>query len=116
MTFHVDITPTILDVMGIWDRPGLARFRRRLPGQSWLRAISPPPALPMTNCAAVWSCAFENWGAMQGRFKIFARTPYDTGWQCHDVLADPNEQQRLDVPECRQLQRLAEGWFGKLPN
>jgi arylsulfatase A-like enzyme len=115
LVFHVDIAPTILDLMGLWHAPELQRFRTRMPGHSLLGASVTERVLPMTNCAAVWSCAFENWGVMRGPIKLFARTPYDTGWQCHDVLADPAEQIRLDDPRCDALKGHAVAWFGNLP-
>jgi hypothetical protein len=71
--------------------------------------------VPMTNCASLWSCAFENWGLMRGGHKVFARTPYDTGWQCFDLVADPGETQNLDTPHCRSLVAHALELYGRAP-
>src|SRR5690606_26049492 len=86
-TFHPDLTATAIDLMGLWDAPALAEFKPHLVGHSLLRPKEAERTLPMTNCASLWSCAFENWGVMRGRHKVFARTPYDTGWQCFDLVA-----------------------------
>ena len=68
----------------------------------------------MTNCAGVWSCAFENWGVMQKNKKLEARS-WDTGWRCYDVAADPGEREDLGVEGCKELLPVAEKTFGRLP-
>jgi arylsulfatase A-like enzyme len=113
-TFHADLAPTILDLIGVFRDPKLARFEAKLPGHSLLRASRAPRAVPLTNCAGVWSCAFENWGYMRGNLKLEARA-WDPGWHCFDVLADPYEQHDLGVEACGDLQRLALDAFGRLP-
>src|SRR5262249_34504083 len=51
LAFHTDLTPTLLDLMGIWDAPELASFREPLAGASLLR---PRPGelgpIALTNC------------------------------------------------------------------
>jgi arylsulfatase A-like enzyme len=113
--YHPDLTATTLDLMGVWDTPQVAPFRSRILGSSLLRPIAQDRAMPLTNCAALWSCAFENWGAMQGRYKLFARTPYDQGWQCYDVLADPREATSLQSPQCDALRERTLQWFLRPP-
>jgi arylsulfatase A-like enzyme len=113
--FHDDLTPTVLDVMGLWDLPEIDRFKQKLDGESWLRTRGPTRTVPLTNCSPMWSCAFENWGVMRGSLKVLARTPYDRGWRCFDVLSDPSEKQRLHTPECAALKKEALGIFGRLP-
>jgi hypothetical protein len=68
----------------------------------------------MTNCAWVWSCAFENWGFMQKNMKVEARA-WDPGWKCFDVLADPQEQNDLGPAACQHLIEQAERTYGRLP-
>ncbi len=112
--FHVDLAPTILDLMGVKDDPKIARYTERLFGHSLLRpALSDQPLL-MTNCAGVWSCAFENWGIMQKNMKLESRA-WDTGWKCHDVARDPFELKNLDLKECGDLVALADQAYGRLP-
>jgi glucan phosphoethanolaminetransferase (alkaline phosphatase superfamily) len=112
--FHVDIAPTVLDLIGVPDHPGLAKYREKMPGHSLLRPELTTEPLPLTNCAGVWSCAFENWGFMQGPRKLEARS-WDTGWNCYDVEADPLEQTRLPLEHCADLLKLAEKTYGRLP-
>jgi hypothetical protein len=71
--------------------------------------------VPLTNCSALWNCVFENWGVMSGSLKVLARTPYDRGWRCYDVLEDPREKQPLHTPRCRELRQEALAIFGRLP-
>jgi glucan phosphoethanolaminetransferase (alkaline phosphatase superfamily) len=112
--FHVDVAPTVLDLIGVPDHPGLAKYREKMPGHSLLRPELTTEALPLTNCAGVWSCAFENWGFMQGPRKLEARS-WDTGWNCYDVEADPLEQTRLPLEQCDDLLQLAQKTYGRLP-
>jgi hypothetical protein len=83
-------------------------------GHSLIRPELTKQALPMTNCAGVWSCAFENWGYMKQNIKIEARA-WDHGWHCYDVAQDPYENDELDGPACDELEALALQTFGRLP-
>jgi glucan phosphoethanolaminetransferase (alkaline phosphatase superfamily) len=112
--FHVDIAPTVLDLIGVPDDPALAKYRVKMPGHSLLRPELTSEPLPLSNCAGVWSCAFENWGIMQGSRKLEARS-WDTGWNCYDVADDPLEQARLPLEHCDDLLKLAEQTYGRLP-
>ena len=112
--FHVDIAPTILDLMGVNLDPAIAQYQTRMPGHSLLRpALSAEPLL-MSNCTGVWSCAFENWGIMQKNMKLESRA-WDSGWRCHDLSKDPFELKNLDLSECGELVKLAEEAYGRLP-
>jgi arylsulfatase A-like enzyme len=112
--FHVDVAPTVLDLIGVPDDPRLDTYRQKMPGHSLLRPELTTEPMPLTNCAGVWSCAFENWGYMQRSRKLEARS-WDTGWNCYDVESDPLEQTRLPLEHCQDLQHLAEKTFGRLP-
>lgn len=106
---HLDIFPTLMDLMGIWDAPELANVRARSAGTSFLRGGSPSDrALAMTNCSELWACAFKNWGAIKGTKKLIAHQG-DRAWNCFDVARDPDEKQALEMNECSDLLPLAEG-------
>lgn len=113
-TFHVDITPTVLDLIGVWDDPAIAQYRTKMLGTSLLRPELTERALPMTNCAGVWSCAFENWGYMQKNMKLESRA-WDTGYKCYDLDTDPFELRDLGVAACGDLADRAERTFKRLP-
>ncbi len=112
--FQVDVAPTVLDLMGLWDEPSIAKYKTKMPGHSLLRPELTTQALPMTNCAGVWSCAFENWGYMKQNMKLEARA-WDRGWHCYDVAADPEESNPLPLGRCGELEGLAIKTFGRLP-
>jgi glucan phosphoethanolaminetransferase (alkaline phosphatase superfamily) len=113
-TFHVDITPTVLDLIGVLDDPGISPYRHKFLGTSLLQPGVTNRALPLTNCAGVWSCAFENWGYMQGPRKLAARS-WSGGWECYDLEADPFERRNLGLSACSDLRDQALATFGRLP-
>lgn len=105
---QLDVLPTMLDVMGLWDAPQIASFRAAMPGQSLLRGGSPGQPVVLTNCSNLFACAFKNWGAMQGTLKLVA-TQNDAGWKCFDVADDPGERDDLGSLACGPLVALATG-------
>jgi glucan phosphoethanolaminetransferase (alkaline phosphatase superfamily) len=105
----LDLAPTVLDLLGVWDDPGLAGWRSHVPGVSMLRAAPPADrAVVMTNCSAIFSCSSPNWGAMRGPLKLFAGEG-EHAWHCFDVAADPDEEHDLGADACGDLRAIAEG-------
>lgn len=104
---QLDVLPTLLDLMGIWDTPEVARFRRAMPGQSLLRGGTPGREVVLTNCSGIFACAFKNWGAMRGTKKLLA-TQNSERWECFDVARDPGEHRDLGVDACGDLRAAAE--------
>jgi glucan phosphoethanolaminetransferase (alkaline phosphatase superfamily) len=113
-TFHTDVTPTLLDLMGLLDEPQLASYTDAMVGSSLLRKPLKQVTLEMSNCSGVWGCAFENWGVMRGPLKVISRE-WDNAWLCYDVTADPAELSPLDNEACGSLRAQADRVFGGLP-
>ena len=113
-SYHPDLTATVLDLMGVWELDAISEHRERMVGHSLLDAGDNEAAMPLTNCAGVWSCAFENWGYMQRNMKLEARA-WDHDWHCYDIAADPKEKTNLGTQACAPLYDLAMKSFGKLP-
>ncbi len=112
--FHVDLAPTVLDLIGVLDDPKIRDYRALMHGHSLLRPPLSEQPIPMTNCAGVWSCAFENWGVMQRNLKLEARS-WDPGWKCYDLESDPHEREDLGLSRCGGLLDVAMHTFGRLP-
>ncbi len=114
--FHVDIAPTLLDLMGVWHAPGIAREKELMPGHSLLGPTVTEEPLALTNCGAVWSCDFQNWGYVQGPIKLESRA-WARGWHCYDDRTDPLEQHPLlpATAVCDSLIDHAMRTFGRLP-
>jgi hypothetical protein len=112
--FHTDVTPTVLDLMGLWEEPAFATYRAQMPGHSLVRPSPGPKALPLSNCSGIWGCAFKNWGMMRGHLKLEARE-WDRAWHCYDVSADPKEERDLGPAACGDLVALADATFGGPP-
>lgn len=114
LLFHVDLAPTILDLLGLEGEPALAKYSGAMVGHSLLRPITRQEPVALTNCAGVWGCAFRNWGLMSGAKKLEARE-WDMTWHCFDVLEDPREQHDLGAAACGDLATRAEALHGGLP-
>lgn len=112
---QLDVFPTILDLLGLWDAPQVAPFKERVAGQSLLRpGYEEGRAIVMSNCTELWACAFKNWGAMRGTKKLIANQG-DRSWNCFDVATDPKEEEHLDLAACGDLLPLAEKTLGGRP-
>jgi glucan phosphoethanolaminetransferase (alkaline phosphatase superfamily) len=113
--WHLDLAPTFLDLMGVWDEPTLAPFRRRMIGHPLTRPERTLAPVPLTNCTWVWECAFRNWGMMQGPLKLQARE-WDGEYHCFDLRTDPEELKNLGEHACGSLPELARSLFHVMPN
>jgi membrane-anchored protein YejM (alkaline phosphatase superfamily) len=113
LTWHLDIAPTILDLLGLSDSPALAPFRSRMVGTSLLRRDRTAAVLPLTNCTDTWGCGFRNWGVIKRSLKLEARE-YDADWRCYNLAIDPGERHDLGAEACSELKHAAEATFGKL--
>lgn len=115
LVWHLDLAPTFLDLLGLWDDPALAPFRARMMGHPLTRPERTLEPMPLTNCTWVWECAFRNWGMMLGPMKIEARE-WDGEFHCFNVLDDPGELVNLGEPACAPLPDLAREIFHEMPN
>lgn len=103
---QLDVLPTLLDAIGIWDAPQTAPYRLAMPGESLFRGGTPGKSVVLTNCSEIFACAFKNWGAMKGTRKVVA-TQSDAAWKCFDVARDPTERDDLGAEACGPLAELA---------
>jgi glucan phosphoethanolaminetransferase (alkaline phosphatase superfamily) len=113
--WHLDLAPTFLDLLGLWDEPKMAPFRARMMGHPLTRPERTLEPVPMTNCTWVWECAFRNWGMMQGSRKLEARE-WDGEFHCFDVLKDPDETNNLGERACAPMPDLARELFHVMPD
>lgn len=113
--WHLDLAPTFLDLLGVWDDPALAPFRERMIGHPITRPERTLAPVPMTNCTWVWECAFRNWGMMQGSRIVEARE-WDNQYHCFDVEKDPTQSVDLGERACAPLPDLARELFHAMPN
>jgi glucan phosphoethanolaminetransferase (alkaline phosphatase superfamily) len=113
--WHLDLSTTLFDLMGIWDDPAFAPFRARMMGHPVTRRERTLEPMPLTNCTWVWECSFRNWGMMQGPMKLEARE-WDNEYHCFNVAEDPNEQRNLGEQACWPLPDLARAVYHVMPN
>ncbi len=111
---HLDIAPTLLDLLGVLDEPALSRWTTTFVGESLLREPARARDAPITNCNALWACPFENWGLLRGQRKLEARA-WDPTWRCYDLERDPGETSDLGVAACGDMSAVATRWLGGIP-
>jgi glucan phosphoethanolaminetransferase (alkaline phosphatase superfamily) len=113
-TTHLDILPTFLDLLGLWDVPLLSPYRNKMPGSSWLEPVQPGPrALPITNCSASYTCPLNAWGMLGDKHSVIAQ-PWDTRFLCVDL--ESQESALVEHPECDRLRAASHAYYPKLPN
>ena len=110
IVYQADLPPTFLDLMGLWDAPGLKPFRDRMVGHPLTRPERTTEAVPLSNCSWIHECRAGNWGYMQGRYKIVGNEG-NSRFHCYDVLADPGEGSDIHNDTCKGLVDAADKLF-----
>ncbi len=113
-TFHLDLAPTVLDLLGLWDHPALQAARQELLGHPLTRPERTTGAVPLSNVAHVWERGRPSYGLMKGRHKLIGRQR-DAGYACFDLERDPKERSPLSG-DCDGLAPLAAALFGVPPS
>ena len=109
-----DLAATALDLLGLWDAPGVGPFRERLLGLPLTRPTLPDRPLPLTNVSWVWEYRLPNWGMIQGKRKVMALAG-DDHYRCYDLESDPKELVDLGEAACPDLAAAARERFRILP-
>jgi glucan phosphoethanolaminetransferase (alkaline phosphatase superfamily) len=109
-TYHLDLSATLLDLMGLWDSPQMAPFKKRMPGHALTRGELTTEPVPMSNCSWIWECIHPNYGVMQGPLKLLNFNG-DKHYRCVDIVADPGEKTKQDMTRCQPLLDLARTMF-----
>ena len=112
---HLDILPTILDALGLWDNFGVASYRAAMPGRSLLRPYEVRAPIPVTNCTGMFPCPLNTWGVYDGDRKLVARA-WDGGWYCMALGGAEERAVEPGDPACSRLRTFSQRTFPLLPN
>lgn len=116
---HLDLLPTVLDALGVWDNFSVAPHRSRMPGRSLLRPYEERAPVPVTNCTAMFPCPLNTWGLYAGDRKLVSRV-WDGGWSCLALGTSrtPSDEREAahDDPACERLRGSSRQTFPLLPN
>lgn len=116
---HLDLLPTMLDALGVWQNFAVAPHRSSMRGRSLLRPWEPRGAIPVTNCTGMFPCPVNTWGVYDDDHAIVARL-WDASWTCLDHRAPhgPNDDHVAMTPDavCARLQSTSRSFFPLLPN
>lgn len=113
---HLDVLPTLLDAMGLWDNFAIAAHQRELRGRSVLRPFAPRGMIPVTNCTAMFRCPLNTWGIYEDDHKLVAHL-WDGNWEC--LVGAPGGPERIaDAGDraCDRLRDESRRHFPLLPN
>jgi hypothetical protein len=109
---HLDVLPTLLDVMGVLDGFAFSRLRKELPGRSLVAPRLPlGHVVPLTNCTALFPCPLETWGVLDETHE-FVGQPWDGDFRC--VALGSGAQG--ESGECAALREASRRWFPRKPN
>jgi glucan phosphoethanolaminetransferase (alkaline phosphatase superfamily) len=117
---HLDLLPTFLDALGLWDNFSVAAHRAAMPGRSLLRPYEARAPIPVTNCTAMFPCPLNTWGLYGDDRKLVSRA-WDGGWSCMALGArtlGPSEEREAakNDPACELLRASSVRTFPLLPN
>jgi glucan phosphoethanolaminetransferase (alkaline phosphatase superfamily) len=112
---HLDVVPTLLDAIGIWNNSAVADFRSHMSGKSLLRAYEFREPIPITNCTSMFPCPVNTWGILANERKLVARV-YDRDWMCFDHDGSGERLVNGNDTACDGLRRLSREAFPTLPN
>jgi arylsulfatase A-like enzyme len=104
-TFLVDVTATIVDLLGLADRRPSLPFGNRLRGRSLLRPR--PDAEPiafLSTASAVWQPDTVTHGYLQGDRVVMETKGGKRA--CYDLTTDPAQKNPLPPPACGALDAL----------
>ena len=113
---HLDLLPTVLDAMGMWDNFAVEPHRKAIAGRSMLRPWEERAPIPVTNCTGMFPCPVNTWGFYAGDKKLVARI-YDGGWSCFQ-LGEAGGERALEQGDsgCASLRTISMRTFPLLPN
>jgi hypothetical protein len=113
-TVHLDLLPTFLDALGVWDSALLSPWRARMLGRSLLRPVDRAPrAIPISNCSAGFPCPMNTWG-MLGDTHSYIAQAWDGWFLCADL--DTPESAIVTHTECDRLHAASKTYFPLQPN
>jgi hypothetical protein len=111
---HLDVLPTVLDAMGLWDNTAVAPHRAKMGGRSLLRPYEARGPIPVTNCTAMFPCPLNTWGVYEDDHKLVAHI-WDGTWECL-VAGEEEKAAPGDDAACPRLHSVSQEHFPLLPN
>lgn len=113
---HLDVLPTLLDVLGVWDNLAVRPARAAMRGKSLLRPWEPRAPIPLTNCTAMFPCPLDTAGVL-GDGRALVAQAWDASWICLALVgAEAGAPKPDDDPGCVELRAASRRHFGRLPN
>jgi hypothetical protein len=111
---HLDVLPTILDAMGLWENFAIREHTEAMKGRSLLRPQGPRPIIPVTNCTTMFKCVLNTWGLFSEDRKLISQS-WDNGWWCFDLRGGEHVAPASD-PVCTSLREESRRLYPVLPN
>jgi hypothetical protein len=114
-TTHLDLLPTVLDVLGLWDNFSVKAWSSSMRGRTLLRPPVSAGVIPVTNCTGMFACPLNTWGLLSDERKLVAQV-WDADWQCMRIDGPSEEIAAPGDAACTSLRALSRQAFPRLPN
>ncbi|MFO0762010.1 MAG: sulfatase-like hydrolase/transferase [Byssovorax sp.] len=110
-TSNIDVTATVIDLLGALDEPAFAGAVRALGGTSLLRDLPPDRQVLLWNCPPLRPCPLPAHGivAYPRKLHYIGREAHH---ECYDIAADPGEMSPLPMERCADLRAESDRIFG----
>lgn len=108
----LDVSATVIDLLGSLDAPGFEARTSRLGGTSLLRDPPPDRAVILRNCSDARYCAPDAFGILAWPIKLHYVGREDR-YACHDLSVDPEERSDLPRERCAPLMAITDTMFGR---
>ena len=109
---HLDVLPTLIDILGLSYHVALQGWSAKLPGRDLLAPLQSLGYLPITNCTELFPCPINTWGMLGEQTKLVAQA-WDGQWRCLSLTGTERE---VDLGACGSLRKAACGYFQRMPN
>lgn len=106
----LDLSATVLDLLGALDVPAFRSQAAKLAGTSLLRDPVPHATL-MWNCPPTRECATDSFGVVRSPLKLHW-VGHEQRYVCSDVEADPGERAPLPIERCAAIRGDLDRAFG----
>ena len=112
-TYSQDVSATILDLLGVFERRASLPHAELATGRSLLRPRDGEPTVLVSTTSGVWDDADPEWGVMRGELLLVGAETHP--WWCYDMIRDPAQRAPYAGSDCGGLLAIAKQRYPNAP-